>query len=460
MAIQVRSFVMKKAIWALLLLSFSVSIYAQEPPAGQRPTGQVGPLQSEKFSTEYIRLGQQGEGLLYKPANIGAKAHIAVVFTHPNDDNFNAPIGRELASRGYLVMTVNYRGNEAAGNDYRLPTVSLAIGYLRSLAGVQKVIVAGHSGGAHMMTLYENVAEHGSSACNGPEKVYACRAPGLDHLQKPDGLIVLDPPPGVFHSMSSLDPAVTTDDNVRNPALDMFAAANGFDAAAGRASYSSDFAKRFFAAQSARNGQVLAHVLERLKAVETGKGEFTNDEPLVVPGLGVDAGGARLFQPDPSFITQTKAPHLLLKADGTRVETIIHSVRPPNAGSAQQLHTLGSTSSSTTLRGFLSHTAIRTNADFAFTKDDIVGVDWRSAYDSAPGNAYGITVPTLVLTMGCHYLIVPGELVYDHLAAKDKTYATVEGATHGFTPCKAEYGDTTKTTFDFVDEWLSKGGRF
>jgi hypothetical protein len=36
----------------------------------------------------------------------------------------------------------------------------------------------------------------------------------------------------------------------------------------------------------------------------------------------------------------------------------------------------------------------------------------------------------------------------------------VEGATHGFAPCKPEYGNTTKRTFDYLDSWLSKPGRF
>src|ERR1700679_3661720 len=157
--------------------------------------------------------------------------------------------------------------------------------------------------------------------------------------------------------MSSIDPAVSTDVNARNPALDMFSAANGFDPAAGRATYSADFAKRFYAAQSARNIQVLTHAVERLKAVEAGKGEFANDEPLLVVGLGADAGGARLYQPDTNFASHTKAPHLLLKADGTRVETIIHSVRQPQAQSARQIHVLGATSTATTLRWYLSHSA-------------------------------------------------------------------------------------------------------
>ena len=38
--------------------------------------------------------------------------------------------------------------------------------------------------------------------------------------------------------------------------------------------------------------------------------------------------------------------------------------------------------------------------------------------------------------------------------------ARVEGATHGFAPCKPEYGDTVKRTFDYVDTWLKQAGRF
>ncbi len=37
----------------------------------------------------------------------------------------------------------------------------------------------------------------------------------------------------------------------------------------------------------------------------------------------------RLYQTDTAFAAHTKAPHLLLKADGTRAEQIIQSVRSP-----------------------------------------------------------------------------------------------------------------------------------
>ena len=60
----------------------------------------------------------------------------------------------------------------------------------------------------------------------------------------------------------------------------------------------------------------------------------------------------------------------------------------------------------------------------------------------------------------CHYLLVPDEIIFDHLGSNDKTPAFAEGAVHGFTPCRPEYGDTVKRAFDHVDTWLSKAGRF
>lgn len=447
---------------AMMLMAAAAPVFAQDDapaaPRGRPPV--IGPIPGDRFKTQFIRLGQQGEGMLYEPTTLGPKSRIAVIYSHPGGNNFNAPIARELANRGYRVMNVNFRGDAELGMEMQLPTISLAVGYIRSQPGVQKVVIAGHSGGGHQMALYDNVAEHGPSACSGPEKIYPCKAAGLEKLNKPDGIMLIDPPLGAFHEMSSIDPAVDKDVNIRNPALDMYAPANGFDAKAGHATYSADFAKTFYAAQSVRNMKVIAQAQARMKLVNEGKGLYANDEPFVVPGLGSDAGGSRLYQSDLAFVSHSKAPHLLLKADGTRVQTIIKTVRPASVRAAEQKTTLGVASQDTTLRGYLSHAAIRTMPNFAITEDDIVGVDWASAYDSSVGNAPGITVPALVMTMGCHYLIVPGEITYDHLASKDKTYATVEGATHGFGACKPEYGDTTKTTFDFVDEWLSKDARF
>ncbi len=419
-----------------------------------------GPIKAERFHTQYVRLGSaQSEALLYEPTRPNARGDIALVYTHPNSNVFTEWPGPEMASRGYRILMMNYRGG-GDGAEAMLPTISRGIAYMRAQPGVKRVILVGHSGGAPLTAFYDNVAENGPKvACQGPEKLYPCRAEGLADLQKPDGLVLLDPTLGAFHQMSATDPAFT--DKGRDPALDMFSPANGYDRAAGRATYGADFSKRFYAAQAARNGKIVSDALARLKAIEAGTGAFSDDEPLVIPGMGVMALGARLYQPDTRFVSHTRSAHTWIKADGTIVQAVVQSARPPSgAQAAGALRSLNQMTQNTTVRRFLAASAIRTGADFAITEDDIKDVDWTSAFTATPGNAQGITVPTLLMTMGCHYLVVPGEITFDRLAAKDKTFAGVEGATHLFNACKPEYGNTTKRVFDFVDAWLTNPGRF
>jgi pimeloyl-ACP methyl ester carboxylesterase len=444
----------------LALLPFPA--FAQQAVPGATAPAQLA-AKPEKFRSQYIRLSDDTEGLLLEPSVPAANAQIAFVFSHPNRDNFKELPGPAMAALGYRVMLVNYRGDrddpDAPPEDF-LPSISQGIAYLRKLPGIEKVVLLAHSGGTHMGTLYENVAEHGPSACQGAEKIVPCDGKDISGLEKPDGFILLDPTLGAAHQMSAVDPAA--DDTGRDAALDMFAKQNGYDIDGKKATYTPEFAKRFYAAQAARNNQIVDQAVERLRLLSQGKGTFSNDEPLLVKGVGIRALGARLYQPDLSFAAHTKQPHTLIHADGSRTQEIIKSVRP-SAGGKQvlgMLNELGAMNYSTTVRGFLANSAIRVKPDFAFTADDITGIDWASSYTSTPSNAEGVTVPSLVLTMSCHYLIVPGEVIYDHLGARDKTYASVEGATHLFQPCKPEYGDTKKQVFDFVTAWVSKPGRF
>src|SRR5579859_6654525 len=237
----------KAAFLGVALGVIALGVQAQEEGGGRRG-GAARPVTSEKFHSQYIRIGNQAEGLLYEPT--GAAKRIALVFSHPDRNTFNQPLGREMSARGYRVLMVNYRGDasspEANPEEY-LPSISAGIAFLRSLPGTQRVVLVGHSGGGHLASLYDNVAEHGPSACQGAEKIYPCPAEGLANLAKPDGVILMDSTLGAFHQMSAVDPAVGTP--ARNAALDMFTAANGYDAEAKKATYSAAFAKRFYAAQ-------------------------------------------------------------------------------------------------------------------------------------------------------------------------------------------------------------------
>jgi pimeloyl-ACP methyl ester carboxylesterase len=441
------------------LLACAVALLGVAAPRGlAQPDHGAGATQSNRFKPAYVRLGNADEGLLFESSRTGPQGRIAVMYSHPSGNNFNSPIGPELASRGYRVLLVNHHGGREDMEDF-LPGLSRGIQHLRKLPGVDRAVYIGHSGGGMLAAFYANVAANGRSACQGPEKIYPCKGAGLDGLAKPDGVVLLDANLGAPYRTQSIDPAVA-DGRKRIPALDMFSVANGFDHAAKRATYSPAFAKRFYAAQKARSDKLIASALDRLRAIEQGNSPYSDNEPLVIRGAKMSQPAAALHHPDPEhYLARTKKPRLLLKADGTKPEVIVPSVRPPNTRYATEFASLDAWTLNTTVRQFLSQVATRTTADYAITADDIVGVDWRSGMLSTAGNAEGISVPSLVMVMTCNDHVVHGEIIFDHLASKDKTFAAVEGALHGFTPCKPEYGNTQKRMFDFIDGWLTKAGR-
>jgi hypothetical protein len=331
---------------------------------------------------------------------------------------------------------------------------------MRSLPGVERVVVMSHSGGGRMMAFYASVALNGPTACQQKEILYPCTNEQAAGLAKPDGVILLDPAPGAINTASAIDPAFEGNRRSRTN-LDMFAPANGFDAARGSAQYSPQFLKDFYAAQSARNMQIIDRAAARLKLVEQGKADFADNEPILIPGALDGGNGASPYHTDLRLMSRTKQPHTLLRPDGTSPQVIVRSIRAATGkADARNVGTLCCQTLHYDLRRFLANDALRTSGDFALKEDDVVGVDWHSSLRSTPHSAEGISVPTLVMTMTCFHLVVFDEIIFDHLAAKDKTFAAAEGALHGFTPCKPEYGDTKKRVFDFVDGWLSQPGRF
>ena len=152
---------------------------------------------------------------------------------------------------------------------------------------------------------------------------------------------------------------------------------------------------------------------------------------------------------------------MLLKPDGTRPVQILSTVRLPEKQMrpADAPH-LFAEPEMETVREFLSSFITRLNPDYHWTEDGLYGIDWHSSASSLAGNTEGIHVPTLIMSGTCAAHIAFHEAAFDHSAATDKEYVGVEGANHGFQPCKPEFGDTYKRTFDFVDSWLSKPGRF
>lgn len=421
------------------------------------------PPASPAWHTQYLRLSvRQADALLYVPADKAPLSPIAFVYLHPNGDTFAEPLGPQMAQRGHRVLMIDYHGAGVSEDDDQIyaASISAGISLLRGLPGVEKVLLVGHSGGGHVAAFYANVAENGPAACSGPDKLYPCNPAVVSDLARPDGLVLLDPTLGALHQANALDPALR-EDGSRDEALDMFSPANGYVPQDGSAHYSAAFIARFDAAQRARSERLTNDALTTLKAVEAGKAPWSDDAPLIIPGMGNLAAGARLFQPDTGLLAHTHGTYSTIRADGSHSTGPIVSVRPPMGElSRKGLGTVGEMTRITTVRGYLASSAIRLNPDFAIGKDVITGVDWGSAYTSTPGNARGITVPTLLLTMTCHYLVVPDETIFQNLAARDKTFIGIDGATHVFKPCRPEYGDTLGRVFQTVEDWSTKPGRF
>lgn len=443
---------MKSLTRALLLASLA---YAQPSAAGE--------ASGDPFATHYVRFGtRESEGLLYTPAAHDARYRVALVYMHPSGNNLAEPLGPQMARRGHVVLMLNHHGDADANDDVLAATIAQGIRYLRAQPGIARVVLVGHSGGGHLAAFYQNVAENGPAACSGPEKIYPCDKAAVTGLEKADGIVLLDPTLGAFHQANAIDPAVKAEAPARrDPVLDMFAPANGYAPADQSAHYSADFISRFDAAQAARSTAITEAARERLRLIEAGKGLYRDDEPLVVPGMGNLSAGARLYQPDTGLLAHTRGRYATLRADGSTTQGPILSIRSPLGNdSLKGLGTLRLMTRTSTVRGYLGSAAIRFRPDFAIRADTISGVEWESAFTSTPANARGITVPALVLTMTCHYLVVPGEIIFDNLASRDKTMQGIEGATHVFQPCRPQYGDTLGRTFDAVGAWLEGRGRF
>jgi hypothetical protein len=418
------------------------------------------PAQQPKLKYTYARLSNNANAVLVESETPSPKSRIVAVNTHPgHNNNFEYFVGLELAARGYRAVQLNYYGAETTMDEF-LPAVAAAVKYARSLPGVEKVVFATHSGGGPELTYYQEIAEKGPAACQEPNRLSPCKGNGLTGLPKVDGILLLDINIGAPHRMITIDPAVdNADPRKRDASLDLWSPANGYDSKTNTATYPADFLKRFLMGQHSRAEKLRNNAQERLTAIEANKGAFKDDEPFFIAGMAENSVGARINLADKRLLSRTHAPHMNLKADGSRPVEIVHSVREPE-GMTTARDTFRETGQEVTVRHYLSFQALRTTDDFALTEDSMKGIDWRSSGNSAVGSVENISVPTLVMAATCAIHIVPLETVYDHSGAKDKEFVAVEGANHNFQPCRPEFGETRKHAFDYVDSWLSKPGRF
>jgi hypothetical protein len=441
---------MSKLLLLTSLLFYWGNVFADAPPP------------------EYVQFRPEAtKGALYKPdPDSFPTPHIAVILMH-RDSNFLSHIATgELSKRGFVVLAMNPRcdNNEAlcAPWENNALDVKQGVEYLRDSPGIESVVLFGHSGGGPTMSFYQAVAETGAEFCQQPQKLIKCSNVHAN-LPTADGLILWDAHPGNgVNEVRSIDPSVVNDTEIIfnnalpeiDPTLDLFNPDNGYNPD-GESDYSDKFKDRYFRAQSARLNGLIDIALNQLQQIESGTHRYPDDDVFIVPR----GTGSRLFINDLSVENASDGPVKLLKNNGAIEDCCrVNSVRV-HGQSAESRKTFNSGTLYLSLKSFLSVRSVRST-------HAIDEVDWCSTNNSAPCAVQNISVPLLVVTMGGHYFIRDGEIIYNMATTDDKDYIVIEGATHGGTPCKncmpagrgynGRYDNAVKNNFNYIADWINQ----
>lgn len=417
-------------------------------------------MKDYRVKTTFIRVMQRVPGVLYEPEGRDGERRTAVLVMHSDEDYLSCPTGPELAKRGYRVLCANVMSKEGAfySQIEKMKAVKGCMELLRSMPGVGSIVLMGHSGGATLMSAYQAIAENGASIFQGENMLLPY--PDETELPPADGVMLFDANWGnAVMQLFSLDPAVTDEKTGKglDPEYDLFEPDNGFDPAG--STFSPEFIKKFQKRQGERNNAILSFAQRRLAAVKAGRGRFSDDEPLVIPGADQAFSNNKLYAQDIRLMSHTRRPRTLLHPDGSATEEIVRSLRGPE-NPRSLTHSLARGARIMTVLNYLSSYAVRTLPDYGYGEDAVWGIDWNSTYNSPVGNMEHVHVPSLFVGMTAGWEYLASETIYEHAAAEDKQLAFVEGANHKFYPQKSresypgQFGDTVKTLHDYAAKWL------
>ena len=391
------------------------------------------------------------KGALYRPD--AGESEVGVLIIHRVNNFLGHLAASELARRGFVVLAMNSRfdNNEASVIWEAIALdVKTGIEFLRKVAGVRRVVLFGHSGGAATLSFYQAVAEKGIAFCHSPQKLTVC-GPELENLPRADGVILADASSGnPVGLLRSLNAAVLKEGDPKaiDPTLDPFSEKNGFNSE-GPSSYSAEFRERYYAAQSARMNRLIEHATAQARLLGTERAMFPDDNLMLI----VRAQGARL--PDLETEAATAQPRKLLRNNGSIVTQVIRSLRPPGRTNPLLNASFDAGARLLTLRSFLTANAIRST-------HSMTGVDWCSTNNSTPCALGQITVPLLVSAMGGGTAIRENERLYEAAVSRDKDFVVLEGATHNIEPCvecetrKGEFNNCVRNYFNYLRDWINR----
>lgn len=426
--------------------------------------GVCGEAAHAQSNPVYVPQGP-AKAVLYRP-DAGPGKRTGVLVMHRTVNYLSHPACREFSSRGFVVLCMNSRfdNNEVrvVWEDVALD-VKAGVEFLRKQPGVEKVALFGHSGGAPTMAFYQAVAENGVAFCQDPQRLTRCKD-DLAGLPKADAIVFADAHPGYpLVVLRGFNPSLLDEQNPPtgkvDPSLDPFSEANGYNPK-GRSTYSEEFRTRYYAAQSARMNRLIEHA-QKIKAQMAQKAYgYPDNEVMVIPLAGNPVGGpggsASLHVLDPTVpeLMRTAQPRRIVRNSGEQAVDVAHSVARPEPGARETNRSFNVGAKLYSVDSFLSANAVRST-------NSLDGVEHCSSNNSTVCAVQKIAAPQLFMAMGAANFIRDNEQMFEASAARDKDYAVIEGATHGFTPCKpcepapGAYDNATKNTFDYAAAWLN-----
>lgn len=431
-------------------------------------------------ATSYADMGRSLHGLWHEPEEAASgsgversvresgRDRVAFVNVHPWIDSTTDWVNARLAERGYRVLGVDpptswmgtATGSGGSGSHLHdlLPTVATVVAEAETRSEVDSTVLLGHSAGAQLVALYQNVAENGVQIGQGSEKLLPLPDTLADERFSPaDGIFIMDGHLGdAAKGLTDLGPQVVdrAEPQRRDPEVDMLDPDNGYAPAPGEpSSYSTEFLERFCRAQADRMETLLEEATRTLDEIRRGEGRFPDDEHF----LFLDAR-SRPWRPDPSILSHTQSEWPLVRAsngaDDTETIQRIESVRPAKRPDYEPpLEYSGTEVESTTVRRFLSTRAVVPTDEYRLTASTIEGIEWDSSNATTPGNLKHVSAPLLIVQMTGHYFVVEGELFHRYAGSSDTTLKYVHGADHYGSPIDSRYGDTRTAVIDTIDRW-------
>jgi len=199
------------------------------------------------------------QGLFTRPGD-GGRARTAFIAAHYNVDFSEHYLAEPLARRGFAFLGWNtrFRGNEAFFLlEHALIDIGVGVRWLREVAGIDRVVLLGNSGGGSLMAAYQSQAVAPNIS----------PAPGL---ALPEAVLELEPADAYVSLCAHrgrpevltdwLDAAVVDelDPVAADPGLSVFNTENG-------PPFSAEFLARYRAAQAARNHRISEWALAELE---------------------------------------------------------------------------------------------------------------------------------------------------------------------------------------------------